>query len=97
MTDTIQLDVHRISNLQEEAQIPVLIVKTVSEYPELMTKEELIDYLRIPKVSRATDFSNSVENLRRMRGLPYIHLCGQPLYPKKGIDGWIEENTEGGL
>ena len=90
-------DVQRISDSPERTQMPVRLTKTVNEYPELMTKEELIDYLRIPAVSKAEDFNNAVENLRRMHGLPSISICGKPLYPLKAIQEWINEKTEGGL
>ena len=61
---------------------------------ELMTEQELIYYLRIPMVSQARDYHNTVENLKRMRDLPRIHICGKPLYPKKAVLKWIEENTK---
>ena len=95
MSDTIQLDVHRAADIAEKVQVPVLLAKTAN--PELMTKEELIDYLRIPLVSTAKDFSNAVENLRRMHDLPSISICGKPLYPLKAIQEWIIKNTQGGI
>ena len=60
---------------------------------ELLTEEELITYLRIPEVSKATNHHNVIENLKRMHDLPCIHICRQPLYPKKAIRKWIEEKT----
>jgi len=62
--------------------------------PELLTEEELILYLRIPEVSKAKDFHNVVNNLKRMHNLPRIRLCGQPLYPREAIDEWIRSKTE---
>jgi len=62
--------------------------------PELMTEQELIQFLRIGEVSGAKDFHNVVENLKRMRDLPRIHICGKPLYPRKAIQVWIEKNTK---
>ena len=62
--------------------------------PELMTEEELIQFLRIPTVSKAEDYSNVIANLKRMRDLPYIHICRQPLYPRESIRRWIREQTE---
>ena len=62
-------------------------------YPDIMTEEELIRYLRIPEVSKATDYHNVIENLRRMHDLQYIHICRQPLYPLEAIIKWVEENT----
>ena len=62
--------------------------------PELMTEYELIQYLRIPEVSKAKDYHNVVYNLKRMHNLPCIHISGQPLYPREAIDEWIRSKTE---
>ena len=59
--------------------------------PELMTEEELIQFLRIPYISSAKDYHNTIENLKRMHDLPCIHICKQPLYPLEAIRKWIEE------
>ncbi|MCJ7560167.1 hypothetical protein MUO79_06065 [Candidatus Bathyarchaeota archaeon] len=61
--------------------------------PELLTEEELVAFLRIPEVSNAADYHNVIENLKRMHGLPRIHICGKPLYPLQAIRTWIEEKT----
>lgn len=61
--------------------------------PELMTESELVRYLRIPEVSRSKDYRNVVENLKRVHGLPRVHICGKPLYPRKAIREWIEKKT----
>lgn len=58
----------------------------------LMTEEELIDYLRIPEVSNATDFHNVIENLKRARDLPRIRLCNGVLYPKAAVEKWVSDN-----
>lgn len=62
-------------------------------YPDLLTEKELIDFLRIPEVSRAKNHRNVIENLKRMHGLPRVHICGKPLYPVGAIRKWIEEKT----
>ena len=54
-------------------------------YPDLLTEEDLIKFLRIPEVSNATNYHNVIENLKRMHGLPRIHLCGKPLYPTEAV------------
>ena len=41
--------------------------------PQLMTEDELIRFLRIPEISKASDYSNVIDNLRRMHDLPCIH------------------------
>ena len=64
--------------------------------PDLMTEEELIQYLRIPEVSKAKDHHNVIENLKRMRGLPRLHLCNGVVYPVAAVRKWIEQNTDEG-
>ena len=60
-------------------------------FPDLLTEEELIEFLRIPEVSKSQDHHNVVENLRRRHGLPCIHICRQPLYPIEAVRKWIQE------
>jgi len=64
--------------------------------PELLTEEELIRFLRVSEVSQAKDAHNVVENLKRMHGLPRIHICGKPLYPLEALRKWIRERTTRG-
>ncbi len=59
--------------------------------PELMTEEELIRFLRIPLISKAEDYGNVIENLKRMHNLPCIHISKKPLYPLNAIRKWIDE------
>jgi len=61
--------------------------------PELLTEAELIDFLRVPQVSKAKSYHNVIANLRRFHELPYVHLCGQPLYPREAILEWIRRRT----
>ena len=60
-------------------------------YPELMTEEELIRFLRIPLISNAEDYGHVIENLKRMHNLPCIHICKKPLCPLHAVRSWIEE------
>ncbi len=64
--------------------------------PELMTEQELIHFLRIPEISTANDYSNTIANLKRMHDLPRIHLCGKTLYPTREIMKWITEKSTTG-
>jgi len=41
-------------------------------------------------ISNSKDYHNVVENLKRFRGLPRIHICRKTLYPKKAILEWVE-------
>jgi hypothetical protein len=66
-------------------------VNTAFGYPELMTQLELIEYLRSPEVSTAGNYSNVVDNLKRLHGLPCIHISKQPLFPLEAIRQWIRE------
>lgn len=60
-------------------------------FRDLLTQDELIDFLRIPEVSKAEDYGNVIDNLKRMHNLPCIHICKQPLYPLSAIRKWIED------
>ena len=62
----------------------------------LMTERELVEFLRIPEVSKAKNYHNVVDNLKRFRNLSRIHICGQPLYPREAIMEWIRAKTSGG-
>ena len=66
-------------------------IKTV-----LMTEGELVEFLRSPEVSKAKKYHNVIDNLKRFRHLPRIHICGQPLYPREAIMEWIRATTLGG-
>jgi hypothetical protein len=63
---------------------------------ELMTESEVIQFLRIPELSSSKDYHNVIENLKRVRGLPRIHICRKALYPKKAILQWVERQIGAG-
>ena len=65
----------------------------IKTYPDLMTEEELIDYLRVPQVSKSKNHHNVIEHLKRMRDLPRIHLCHKALYPLKAVREWVNKGT----
>jgi len=62
--------------------------------PMLLTEDEVIVLLRIPDICKAADYSNVVKNLKRIHGLPCIHICKKPLYPLEAIRDWILEKVE---
>lgn len=62
-------------------------------YPDLLTEEELIEYLRIPEISNAKDFHNVIEHLKRVRKLPRVHICRKALYPIRAIRNWVNKET----
>ena len=61
--------------------------------PELMTEDELVQFLRIPDISGSKDHHNVIEHLKRFRDLPRIHICNKALYPKTAILEWIKKET----
>ena len=61
--------------------------------PDLLTEEQLIQFLQIPEVSSANDYHNVVKNLIRFRDLPRIQICNKLLFPKKAVLEWIEKET----
>ena len=63
---------------------------------ELMTESEVVQFLRIPEISNSKDYHNVIENLKRVRGLPRIHICRKALYPKKAVLEWVERQLGAG-
>lgn len=70
--------------------------ETSNAFPDLMTEEELIVFLRIPEISEAGDYHNVIEHLKRMRNLPRIQLCKKVLYPTHAILQCIRKETKKG-
>lgn len=64
-------------------------------FSELMTEDELVEFLRIPEITSSNNLHNVVEHLKRFRNLPRIHICNKALYPKKAVLEWIEKETSG--
>ena len=64
--------------------------------PELLTEEELISFLRIPEISGSQNYHNVIEHLKKVRGLPRMHICHKLLYPKKAVLEWVEKETDVG-
>ncbi len=67
-----------------------------NSYPDLLTEDELIEFLRIPKVSNSKNYRNVVEHLKKFRGLPRVHICRKTLFPKKAVMEWMEKETNVG-
>ena len=63
---------------------------------ELMTESEVIQFLRIPEISNSKNYHNVIENLKRVRGLPRIHICRKALYPRKAVLEWVERQISAG-
>ena len=67
---------------------------SANSHPDLMTEVELIEYLRIPELSNAKNAHNVIENLKRARGLPVLHICNKALYPLQAVRQWVAEQTK---
>jgi hypothetical protein len=65
-------------------------------HPALMTEKELILFLRIPEISGSENYHNVVEHLKKVRGLPRIHICHKVLFPQKAVLEWVEKETDAG-
>ena len=65
----------------------------MQNFPEIMTEEEVIQFLRIPEISKASNYRYVIENLKRMHGLPCIHICRQPLYPLDSVRNWVKNKA----
>lgn len=61
--------------------------------PDLMTMEEIIEFLRIAEISNAKDHNNVIKTLIRYRDLPRIPVCKTILFPRQAILEWIENET----
>jgi hypothetical protein len=86
---------HSINSDNSQNQCGHVLTKTVSN-SELMTESEVIQFLRIPEISNSSDYHNVIEHLKRVRGLPRIHICRKALYPKKAILEWVEKEIDTG-
>ena len=65
------------------------------QWPDVMTEQELVRYLRISEFRNTGNYKNIIAHLKRYRGLPCIHICRQPLYPLLAIRDWIKDQTKG--
>jgi len=69
-------------------------IEQKKDYPDLMVESELIEFLRIPEVSKTNKHHYVIENLKRMHGLPCIHIARQPLYPRDAVRQWIQDKID---
>ena len=84
-----------MSSTQQISRLTAILPRSDGEFepcPTVMTEEELIRFLRIPEISNARSHRNVVENLKRTRGLPRIHLCGKAVYLTDTIKAWLESH-----
>ena len=62
-------------------------------YPDLLTEQELIEYLRISEVSPSRNLKRSVQYLKSFKELPRISICRSTLYPLKAIREWVDKQV----
>jgi hypothetical protein len=74
-------------------QMNIKTDKRIDNFPELMTEDELVQFLRIPHISNSENHHNVVEHLKRFRGLPRIRICNKVLYPREAVLKWVERET----
>ncbi len=65
------------------------MIEVNDTFPELMTENELIQFLRIPEASNSRDYHNVVRNLIRFKDLPPTRIRRKILFPRKAILEWI--------
>ena len=85
-----------MNSTQCSPEVPAILLSSNGEYlfcPTVMTEDELIQFLRIPKISNATNHRNVIENLKRNHGLPRIHLCGRAVYLTDSVRQWLQQHV----
>ena len=65
----------------------------LTNLPDLLTTDEVIQVLRITHVSTSKDYHNVVKNLIRFRDLSRIQIGRKLLFPTKAVLEWIEKET----
>jgi len=85
-----------MNSTHPDAHLPTTLPipeSTLLTWPTLMTEEELIRFLRIPEISNAANHRHVIENLKRVHGLPRIHLCGKTVYLTDSIKQWLQRHV----
>jgi len=85
-----------MNSTQEHTELAAILPNPnggFSPCPTVMTEEELIRFLRIPEISGAASHRHVIENLKRMHGLPRIHLCGKTIYLTDSVKQWLQQRV----
>ena len=85
-----------MNSTQRSPELPAILPSPDGEFspcPTVMTEEELIRFLRIPEISNAANYRHVIENLKRMHGLPRIHLCGKTVYLTDSVKQWLQQHV----
>ncbi len=86
----------RLMSLDNDQNLCEHVSTRIDISSELMAESEVIQFLRIPELSSSKDYHNVIENLKRVRGLPRIHICWKALYPQKAVLQWVERQIGAG-
>jgi hypothetical protein len=88
-----------MNNMQEHVELPAPMPTPDGGFgpcPIVMAEEELIRFLRIPEISSAANHHHVIENLKRVHGLPRIHLCGKTVSLADSVRKWLEQRVTWG-
>jgi hypothetical protein len=85
-----------MTSQQEHVELPTILPDPDGGFgpcPTVMTEEELIRFLRIPEISGASNHHYVIENLKRVHGLPRIHMCGKAVYLTDSVRHWLQHRV----
>ncbi len=85
-----------MNSLQSSPDLPAVLPGSAGQFvpcPTVMTEDELIRFLRIPEISGAKNHRHVIENLKRVHGLPRIHLCGKTVYLTDSVTEWLQRHV----
>ncbi len=88
-----------MNSTQQGIELPAILLGPDGGFgacPTVMTEDELIRFLRIPEISTARNHRHVIENLKRVRGLPRIHLCGKTVYLTDSVRQWLQKHVSCG-
>ena len=85
-----------MNSTQQNPEFPAILPSTNGAFnpcPTVMTEAELIRFLRIPEISGATNHRHVIDNLKRVHGLPRIHLCGKTVFLTDSVKQWLQQRV----
>lgn len=68
---------------------PQFCIEPPIAYADVMTEHELIEYLRIPCVSKAANYRWAIDHLIRTRDLPCFHMCRKRVFSLAAVRQWV--------
>lgn len=85
-----------MNSTQEHTELTAILPEPNGRFgpcPSVMTEDELVRLLRIPEISTAANHRHVIENLKRVHGLPRIHLCGKTVYLTDSVRQWLQQHV----